>query len=48
MQYILSNALFIFSLKKFIAQKIRTACSKTNDKNVPLTNLNKCINNDKS
>jgi len=35
----------LFPLKKFIAQKICTAQSETNDKTVPLTNLNKCINN---
>jgi Zn ribbon nucleic-acid-binding protein len=35
------------SFLRFIAKKVCTACSKTN-KIVPLTNVNKCVYNDKS
>ena len=35
-------------LKRFIAKKICTACSKINTTIAALTNLNKCIYNDKS
>ena len=33
---------------RFIAKKLCTACSRTNNKIVPLTNLNKYLYNDKS
>ena len=40
------NKLFFFL--RFIAKKVCTACSRANNKIVPLTNLNKYLYNDKS
>jgi len=37
---------FIHFLKRFSAKKARTACSRTGYKIVPLTNLNKYVQND--
>ena len=37
-----------FKKKIFIAEKVFTACSRTNNKIVPLTNMNKYLYNGKS
>ena len=38
----------IFFLKRFIAQKVHTVCSRINYKIVPVTNLKKCLHYSKS